>query len=71
MRQGATKVTVVSSEKGEKLPAHQWEIDEAKEEGILFEEGYWKEFKEEENVFLAVEKVKDSINLICIKEKHI
>lgn len=40
LRQGAAKVTVVSSEKGEKLPAHQWEIDEAKEEGILFEEGW-------------------------------
>ncbi|MFR5601255.1 MAG: FAD-dependent oxidoreductase [Lachnospiraceae bacterium] len=40
LRQGASKVTVVSSETYDQMPAHQWEIDEAKEEGILFEGGW-------------------------------
>lgn len=40
IRLGASKVTCVSSECGDKVPAHQWEIDEAKEEGVIFEEGW-------------------------------
>lgn len=40
IRLGASKVTCVSSESGDAVPAHQWEIDEAKEEGVIFEEGW-------------------------------
>lgn len=40
VREGASKVTVVSLESGDQLPAHPWEIEEAKEEGITLPEGY-------------------------------
>lgn len=40
LRLGASKVTCVSAEEGDQVPAHQWEIDEAKEEGVIFEEGW-------------------------------
>ncbi|MGN1183448.1 MAG: FAD-dependent oxidoreductase, partial [Faecalibacillus sp.] len=40
LRVGAKNVTVVCLEQGSEVPAHQWEIDEAKEEGIQFIEGY-------------------------------
>ncbi len=48
LRVGASQVTVVCLEEGDALPAHAWEIDEAKEEGIEFVEGYSPvEFKAE------------------------
>lgn len=40
LRVGAKNVTVVCLEQGSEVPAHQWEIDEVKEEGIQFIEGY-------------------------------
>jgi len=40
LRAGASKVTVVSLETGENVPAHPWERAEAMEEGIHFVEGY-------------------------------
>ena len=40
VRLGASKVTCVSSECGDEIPAHDWEIAEAKEEGVLFVEGW-------------------------------
>ncbi|MDL2217641.1 FAD-dependent oxidoreductase [Christensenellaceae bacterium OttesenSCG-928-M15] len=40
MRVGAKKVTVVCLEQGEAVPAHDWEITEAKAEGITIMEGY-------------------------------
>ena len=40
LRMGADKVTVVCLEEGEYVPAHQWEKDEAAEEGVVFMEGY-------------------------------
>ena len=40
LRLGAKKVTVVCLEEGEYVPAHQWEKDEAMEEGVIFMEGY-------------------------------
>lgn len=40
VRVGASKVTVVCLEEGENVPAHSWEVQEAKEEGIEFIEGY-------------------------------
>ncbi len=40
LRLGAKKVTVVSLEEGEYLPAHKWEKKEAEEEGVKFMEGY-------------------------------
>lgn len=39
LRRGAKKVTVVCLEAGEQIPAHPWEVEEAKEEGIQFLEG--------------------------------
>lgn len=39
-RIGATKVTVVCLECGAGIPAHQWELDEAREEGIEIIEAY-------------------------------
>lgn len=39
LRRGASKVTVVCLESGEQIPAHPWEVKEAKEEGIEFIEG--------------------------------
>ena len=39
-RVGASKVTVVCLECGDEVPAHDWEIEEAKEEGIVMLEGY-------------------------------
>lgn len=48
LRVGASKVTVVCLEEGEAVPAHAWEVEEAKEEGIEFIEGYSPvEFKAE------------------------
>lgn len=40
LRVGASKVTAVCLESGENVPAHPWEIEEAKEEGIEVIEGY-------------------------------
>ncbi len=40
LRVGASKVTVVSLESGDDVPAHPWEKAEAIEEGIQFVEGY-------------------------------
>lgn len=40
LRAGASKVTVVSLESGDDIPAHPWEKAEAMEEGIHFVEGY-------------------------------
>ena len=40
VRAGASKVTVVCMECGDDVPAHQWEMEEAKEEGIEIIEGY-------------------------------
>lgn len=40
LRVGASKVTVVCLEEGDNVPAHPWEVQEAKEEGIEFIEGY-------------------------------
>lgn len=40
LRAGASKATVVCLESGSEVPAHQWEIAEAKEEGIEVIEGY-------------------------------
>lgn len=39
LRQGASKVTVICLEEGEQIPAHDWEVNEAKEEGVRFIEG--------------------------------
>ncbi|MDL2217704.1 FAD-dependent oxidoreductase [Christensenellaceae bacterium OttesenSCG-928-M15] len=39
LRRGAKKATVVCLEAGEQIPAHPWELDEAKEEGVQFVEG--------------------------------
>lgn len=39
VRRGASKVTVVCLESGEEIPAHPWEVEEAKEEGVQFIEG--------------------------------
>lgn len=39
LRRGAAKVSVVCLESGEQVPAHPWELAEAKEEGIEFIEG--------------------------------
>jgi NADPH-dependent glutamate synthase beta subunit-like oxidoreductase/NAD-dependent dihydropyrimidine dehydrogenase PreA subunit len=40
VRAGASKVTCVCLEAGEAVPAHPWELEEAKEEGIELIEGY-------------------------------
>lgn len=40
LRVGASKVTVVSLESGDDVPAHPWEKAEAIEEGVNFVEGY-------------------------------
>ena len=40
VRLGASKVTCVSAECGDDIPAHDWEIAEAKEEGVEFVEGW-------------------------------
>lgn len=40
LRLGAKKVTVVCLEEGGYVPAHKWEQEEAKEEGVEFMEGY-------------------------------
>ena len=40
LRIGASKVTVVCLESGDEIPAHPWEVEEAKEEGIQIIEGY-------------------------------
>ena len=40
VRLGASKVTCVSAEQGKRIPAHPWEIQEAKDEGVVFEEGW-------------------------------
>jgi len=40
VRVGASKVTVVCLETGEDIPAQKWEIEEAKEEGVVIVEGY-------------------------------
>ncbi len=40
LRLGAKKVTVVCLEEGDYVPAHKWEKDEAREEGVEFLEGY-------------------------------
>lgn len=40
VREGASKVTVVSLESGNELAAHPWEKKEAEEEGVVFIEGY-------------------------------
>lgn len=40
LRVGASKVTVVCLESGDAVPAHPWELEEAKEEGITIIEGY-------------------------------
>lgn len=40
VRTGAKKVTVVCLEEGEAVPAHKWEVDEARDEGIEMIEGY-------------------------------
>lgn len=39
LRRGASRVTVVCLESGEQIPAHPWELAEAKEEGVTFIEG--------------------------------
>jgi NADPH-dependent glutamate synthase beta subunit-like oxidoreductase len=40
VRTGAAKVTVVCLEEGDAVPAHDWEVKEAIDEGIEFIEGY-------------------------------
>ncbi len=40
IRIGASKVTAVCLEEGDSVPAHSWELEEAKEEGITLIEGY-------------------------------
>jgi len=40
LRVGASKVTVVCLECGNEIPAHPWELEEAREEGIEIIEGY-------------------------------
>lgn len=40
VRSGASKVTVVCLEEGDAVPAHDWELEEAKEEGIEIIQGY-------------------------------
>ena len=40
LRLGASRVTCVCLEEGDAVPAHQWEIEEAREEGIEIIEGY-------------------------------
>ena len=40
VRAGASKVTCVCLESGDQIPAHPWELEEAKEEGIELIEGY-------------------------------
>ena len=40
VRVGASKVTCVCLESGDAIPAHPWELEEAKEEGIDLIEGY-------------------------------
>lgn len=39
LRLGADKVTLICLERGDKVPAHEWELEEAKEEGIEIIEG--------------------------------
>lgn len=39
LRLGADKVTIISLECGDSIPAHKWEIEEAREEGIAWIEG--------------------------------
>jgi len=39
-RYGASEVTVVCLEEGEKIPAHTWEIEESREEGVTILPGY-------------------------------
>lgn len=39
LRMGAKKVTVLCLESGDAIPAHKWELEEAKEEGIEIIEG--------------------------------
>ncbi|MCL2530134.1 MAG: FAD-dependent oxidoreductase [Coriobacteriia bacterium] len=39
LRLGAEQVTVICLESGEDIPAHNWEIEEAKEEGVALIEG--------------------------------
>lgn len=57
VRVGASKVTVVSLESGEDLPAHPWEKEEAVEEGIHFIEGY-SPIEYQANLFPALTGVK-------------
>ena len=40
VRAGASKVTCVCLESGDQVPAHPWELEEAREEGIELIEGY-------------------------------
>jgi NADPH-dependent glutamate synthase beta subunit-like oxidoreductase len=40
LRIGASKVTMVCLESGEGIPAHPWELREAKDEGVVLLEGY-------------------------------
>lgn len=40
VRLGATKVTAICLECGEEIPCHSWELEEAKEEGVILMEGY-------------------------------
>jgi len=39
LRRGAAKATVICLESGEQIPAHPWELEEAKEEGVQFIDG--------------------------------
>ncbi len=59
LRKGAKKVTVVCLEEGAAVPAHQWEVDEARDEGIEFMEGYSpKRFVGKVNTLTGVEFAK-------------
>lgn len=40
LRIGAKRVTVICLECGEEVPCHSWELDEAREEGVIIMEGY-------------------------------
>ncbi len=41
LRQGAGQVRLLSLEKKHQMPAHEWEIDEAQEEGVIMEHLGW------------------------------
>ncbi len=59
VRYGAKKVTVVCMERGDQIPAHDWEVDEALKEGVVIMDG-WKpiRFVGEQPTLNGVEVIK-------------